>query len=328
MRLGLIVAVVFISGCSTLEPIRKPSSLARLDPISTLEQLKAALSRSVDGDVLALSNTALIDLTGEPTLEINHSITLRGEDLDSSSGKPHLISRGKPFPMFKVTAPGVVIDGLWVEGMEKDAKKSEIIELNKKGIKGVYQFPVTRGFEVSSKGVEIRNSEIEGFSHAAIFVVEGGSVLVEKNHIHHNQRWGLGYGVSLHQNSDAEIRENRFDFNRHSIAGSGFARQGYEAHHNWFGPNHNDSPLDMHGGKDRGDGTQVAGSRVEIHHNQIEDCGWPIFIHRGIAEDQVVIRDNVIRYSNPEKVIGYYNGVTKANLPAGKFVFENNRVEP
>ncbi|NDG85438.1 MAG: right-handed parallel beta-helix repeat-containing protein, partial [Proteobacteria bacterium] len=234
-------------------------------------------------------------------------------------------SKHKPLPLLRIKASGVVLDGLFIEGFERDSKKKEIIELNRKGIKGVYQFPVTRGIDIEAANTTIKNCEIAGFSHAAIFMLEGSSAVIESNSIHHNQRWGLGYGVALHQRSTALIKGNRFDYNRHSIAGSGFSGQSYEAEANEFGVHHSDSPLDMHGGKDRSDGTSIAGKRVEIHHNVVLYSGQPVFIHRGIAEDFVSIHDNEIHHPKPDQAIGYFNGVTRANLPAGKFRYYKNR---
>jgi hypothetical protein len=318
---GTIASCLFLDSCST-SPLNR--SISSEDPVSSLDELRHRIANAEKGETILISRGVEIDLTGEPPILIDHPVKIAAASLPLIAQKPHLFDKKNPLPMFKITSDEVTLEGLWLEGFEKDSKKEEIIALNKKGIKGVYQFPVTRGIEVSAKKTVIRDCVLEGFSHAAIFVMEGGEVIVERNEIHHNQRWGLGYGVALHQKSSAEIFMNRFDFNRHSIAGSGFSGQSYEAHQNWFGQNHNDTPLDMHGGKDRGDGTDVAGTSVYIHDNEILDSGCPIFIHRGIAEKGVIISNNIIYSKTPERVIGYYNGVTKALLPEAKFKFENN----
>lgn len=322
MRIGfLTVFLLLLSSCTTVKTNR---TLSSEEPVSTLSELRKRISEAGVGDTVILSRGVDFEMTGESPIVVDRPLQIVANSIPADSHLPRFFDRKTPLPLFKISSADVIIDGLWLEGFEKDSKKEEIIALNQKGIKGVYQFPVTRGIEVTSKNVTIRNCILEGFSHAAIFVLEGGEVLVDKNEIHHNQRWGLGYGVALHQKSSALIRNNRFDFNRHSIAGSGFAGQSYEAHHNWFGKNHNDTPLDMHGGKDRGDGTNIAGTWVHIHDNEILDSGNTIFIHRGIAEKGVNISDNVLYYQSSAKVIGYYNGVTKDNLPKDKFQFENN----
>lgn len=316
-----LILTALICSCSTLHSNR---SISSLETVKTVDELRSRIANAWIGDTIFISRGVDFDMTGEKPIEIDRPVKIIAASLPITASKPHFFDKKNPLPLFKIVSGDVTLEGLWLEGFEKDSKKAEIITLNKKGIKGVYQFPVTRGIEVTSKNTTIRNCILEGFSHAAIFVTEGGEVLVERNDIHHNQRWGLGYGVALHQKSTAEIRFNRFDFNRHSIAGSGFSGQSYEAYENWFGKNHNDTPLDMHGGKDRGDGTEIAGTVVDIHDNEILDSGNPIFIHRGIAEIFVNISHNTLYYQDSSKVIGYYNGVTKERLPKSKFKFENN----
>jgi hypothetical protein len=292
--------------------------------IANLSQLLEALERAQDGDVITLDYKSSFDLTHEKTIEINKAITIRGYPSPFNIGQPHFFSKGRPAPMFRITSPNVVIDGLKIEGFEKDSKKDEIAELNRQGIKGVYQFPITQGIQINASNVTIKNSELMGFSHAAIIMTNAQNIIIEHNNIHHNQRSGLGYGITLSQNSKAIINNNQFDFNRHSIAGTGHSGQSYVAHHNTFGANHIDSPLDMHGGKDRKDGTQIAGRRIEIRDNVILTKDVPAFIHRGIAEEGVYIYRNVFHYFWKSDAIGYSNGITKTQLTKNKFRFYDN----
>ena len=84
--------------------------------------------------------------------------------------------------------------------------------------------------------------------------------------IHHNQYQGLGYGVCLDE-AETLIEGNLFDANRHSIAGTGRSGSGYEARHNVEMGRSLGHCFDMHGGRDRQDGTDVAGGWMHIHHN-------------------------------------------------------------
>jgi hypothetical protein len=292
--------------------------------VSTLEQLKDRIKSAEDGDVIYLQAGIRFDFSYEPTLVIGKRVTLMSDFYGLPQKRPVFFSGSKPLPLLLIQKSGVVIKGIRIEGIETDSKIDEIKALNRSGVKGVYQFPVTRGIEIQASDVRISDCELSGFSHSAIFLTEGASAVIERNSIHHNQRWGLGYGVALHQKSQAIIQNNHFDFNWHSIAGSGSPGQEYEARSNWFGKNHNDSPLDMHGGADRKDGTQIAGKRVHIHHNKIEGTAQPIFIHRGIAQEWVSIDHNQIEFKSEKESVSFSNGITKESLEGGHFRFYDN----
>ena len=316
----LLPALLVMASCSTRILSRNPSSAEF--PVTTVLQLKARLAEAKEAEVILIGEGARIDLTDEPTIRIASPVILKG--VKSADGTlPVLHHRGKPLPLLSIEAADVRIEDLKFEGIETDSKKEEIIALNKKGIKGVYQFPVTRGVEVVARGVFISGCEFSGFSHAAVFIKGDSTAYIEKSYFHHNQRWGLGYGIALHEGAQARITGNRFNWNRHSVAASGMPGQAYEADSNWFGPEHSASPLDMHGGKDRGDGTEIAGRRVHIHHNRVLTKSVPVFIHRGVPEEEVRIEHNALAHQHESEAIGYYNGVTR-NRVKGRFVFEGN----
>ena len=292
--------------------------------VMSFGQLKERLERAAPGERILIDKYVMFNMTDEETLVIDRPVTLEGYPDPGENERPTFFHLGKALPIFTIKSPNVKLIGLKFEGVEKDSKKDEIIRLNSQGVKGVYKFPVTRGVDVNASDVEIRNCEFEGFSHSAIFVTSAKNVLVDLNYIHHNQRWGLGYGIALNLGSTAKITRNTFDYNRHSIAGTGHSGQSYEASYNVFGVHHIDTPLDMHGGKDRGDKTQIAGKRVVIHHNEIKGTSVSAFIHRGIAEESVEFFANVLYFKDQDKAIGYYNGVTKKNLPKEKFKYDGN----
>lgn len=81
-------------------------------------------------------------------------------------------------------------------------------------------------------------------------------VRVVRNFLHHNQRWGSGYGVVMSRGGNAGIFGNTFLNNRHAIADDGTTLSGYRA---WFNLVLHDTPFyvlnggaqqdfDMHGG--------------------------------------------------------------------------------
>ena len=57
-------------------------------------------------------------------------------------------------------------------------------------------------------------------------------VRITRNHIHHNQKEGRGYGVVANRGAFPLIDGNTFDSNRHAIAADGLARTGYRALNN------------------------------------------------------------------------------------------------
>lgn len=293
-------------------------------PVTTLAQLKSRLAQAKAGAVIRIAINAVFDMTDEQPLLVDKPVSIVGNTAYGDPARPLFLHRGKLLPVIIISSPGVKLAGLKIEGTETDSKKKEIIELNNQGISGVYQFPITRGIEVNSSDVSILNCELLGFSHAAISLNGAKNAVVAFNTIHHNQRWGLGYGVVLSGNATALVQWNRFDFNRHSIAGTGHPGQAYEASHNLFGKDHIDTPLDMHGGKDRKDNTQIAGRKVDMHDNTILTTGVRAFIHRGIAEEVVLFHHNTLYYPDQKQAIGYYNGVTEKNLPENKFKFYGN----
>ncbi len=95
-------------------------------------------------------------------------------------------------------------------------------------------------------------------------------------------KFAVRYGVCLNVAS-ALIERNLFDFNRHSIAG-GKSGCGYEARHNVELGTSLSHCFDMHGGHGRKDGTDIAGTKILIHHNTFRAPKTPVVI-RGVLQD-------------------------------------------
>jgi len=113
---------------------------------------------------------------------------------------------------------------------------------------------------------------------------------------------GLGYGVS-HDVASSLIERNLFDFNRHSIAGTGRPGCAYEARHNVELGTSLSHCFDMHGGRDRDDGTEVAGTTILVHHNTFRAPTTPIVI-RGVPQDKCEVYGNWFpRHEKPEAAV-------------------------
>ena len=72
--------------------------------------------------------------------------------------------------------------------------------------------------------IEVDNNELAGWSHSAVQLKYSVDNRVHHNHIHHTQRQGLGYGVTLSRwstdgdkNVTVTIEHNRFNFFRVAI---------------------------------------------------------------------------------------------------------------
>ena len=140
------------------------------------------------------------------------------------------------------------------------------------------------------------------------------------NFIHHNQYAGLGYGVCLNR-AFALIEQNLFNRNRHSIAGSGRPGSGYEARDNVeirYAAAH---CFDMHGGRDRRDGTDIAGDWIRIHHNTFRSTQEAIRF-RGVPVEGAEIHHNWFFHAEAEKAVysegntGIYSNVYGLARPA------------
>lgn len=153
-----------------------------------------------------------------------------------------------------------------------------------------YQFPVQRGIKTTHDALRVDNCDLSGFGHSAVSLSGGIDHHIHHNFIHHCQYKGLGYGVALAE-ALAIVEHNRFDSNRHSIAGTGAAGSGYIARHNIELGTSLSHCFDMHGGRDRRDGTDIAGRTIEIHHNTFRAPETPIVI-RGVPEESCRVHHN------------------------------------
>lgn len=163
------------------------------------------------------------------------------------------------------------------------------------------------------------NCEISAFSRAGVYLAEGEGHLVHHNFIHHCQYHGLGYGVS-HNRSSSIIEYNHFDYNRHSIAGSGRPGSSYVARHNVELGVASEHCFDMHGGSSRGDGTDIAGATIDIHNNTFftpitpaeyyahHDHAYAVINIRGVPQEEAKVHRNWMpMHTDPEVAVFYHD---------------------
>ncbi|MCP4641461.1 MAG: hypothetical protein GY851_13550, partial [bacterium] len=87
------------------------------------------------------------------------------------------------------------------------------------------------------------------------------------------------------------IIANKFDYCRHHIASGGAPGCAYEAAWNLILPHATGHYFDMHGGRDRDDGTDIAGTTIDIHNNTFRAPQTPVVI-RGVPEDRCDVHHN------------------------------------
>ena len=154
--------------------------------------------------------------------------------------------------------------------------------------------------------LEVDNCELWGWSHAAIYAKSSKDHRIHHNYIHLNRRTGLGYGVVLDA-AEVLIDSNRFDQNRHHIAGTGKPGTSYEASYNLVLNPAGSHHFDMHGGRDRGDGTNIAGDVISIHHNTFAVARFAAFLLRGIPQAGAKVYLNKFAHSRQAEAVRQIN---------------------
>ncbi|OGG56061.1 MAG: hypothetical protein A3F84_12635 [Candidatus Handelsmanbacteria bacterium RIFCSPLOWO2_12_FULL_64_10] len=274
--------------------------------VATLDALLDALQNAHRGDVVYVDGDAEIDCTERVyieklVLEIPEGVTLassRGRG--NSKGGLILSDTFETRPLIRVAGPDARITGLRIRG----PNPKPCLEHHRRsfaegrGHEYYYKFPVSDGVATEHPGLEVDNCELGGWSCSAISLRAGDRHHIHHNFIHHNQYNGLGYGVS-HGPAFSLIEHNLFNYNRHSIAGSGMPGSGYEARHNVEIRHSLSHCFDMHGGRDRKDGTDIAGTYLRVHHNAFRADRAAVVI-RGVPEEGADIHHNWF-YQGPEE---------------------------
>ena len=267
--------------------------------VRDLDSLLDALSKAKKGQVVFIPGETEIDLTARVyiekiVLEVPEGVTLAGDRGHNDSKGALLASDALKTPlMIRAAGPDVRITGLRIQGPNPKRYLDHHGRSFKKGGKGstyYYKLPTSNGIGTKHPRLEVDNCEISAFSHAGIYLMKGEGNRIHHNSIHHCQYNGLGYGVS-HDTASSLIEHNLFNRNRHSIAATGRPGSSYVARHNVEIGVSLSHCFDMHGGRDRRDGTNVAGTSIEIYNNTFCAPQTPVVI-RGVPQEKCEVHHN------------------------------------
>jgi hypothetical protein len=277
--------------------------------VATRDELVAALSSALPGDIIYVEDDATIDLippnlpAAEWQLTIPEDVTLasgRGQagsvggllyvDRDDiwncsrAAGGNYCDDTSAGF--FRVSGAGVRITGLRLSGSDLDT------------VVGKYEKPLSDAVYVDGEGtLEVDNCELSGFSHGGVYA-NGTVIDIHHNHIHHNRRSGLGYGVVLAGAANAIVESNVLDHNRHDVAGTGDPRQNYYARYNLVIGEGRSHAFDMHGENERADKhSGYAGGEIVIEFNTFVDDGVDAVKFRGAPYVFGYVDNNVFTHA-------------------------------
>ena len=293
---------------------------------TTLEELIEALKKVEAGQVVFIPGDTEIDLTTfvyieQLVLEVPSGVTLAGNrGADGSPGALLYSDDLNTRVMIRAMGPKVRITGLRLRG----PNTKRYLDHHKRafgpggdGHAYYYKFPTQYGIITESEGLEVDNCEISGFGHAGISVRAGEGHHIHHNFIHHCQYNGLGYGIS-HDEAASIIEYNLFDWNRHSIAGTGRPGCSYIARHNIVLENALSHCFDMHGGRAREDGTDIAGTDIAIHNNTFY-ASTPSVAITGVPQEPCEIYHNWFVKCPPKRVV-----ITDGNTEVSDNAYGNN----
>lgn len=259
------------------------------------DDLVAALAAAQPGDVVFIPGDVEMDLTAliyveDLVINIPEGVTLASDRGHNGSKGALLTSDALDTPnMVVVRGADVRVTGLRLRG----PNPKQYLDHHHRAFRGgrdhpddgeppegrnhryYYKFPVSTGIRAHFPRLRVDNCEISAFSRAGVYLGDGEGHLIHHNFIHHCWYHGLGYGVS-HNRSSSVVEYNHFDYNRHSIAGSGRPGSSYVARHNVELGVASAHCFDMHGGTSSSrqeesdfdeDGNPIAGNRIDIYNN-------------------------------------------------------------
>lgn len=295
---------------------------------TNIDELLDALAKAKPGQVVFIPGETEIDLTARVyieklVLEIPAGVTLAGNRGQDGSAGALICSDALGYvirpaegedrtsevkPLIKPMGADVRITGLRIRGPNPKRyldhfHRSFGEKLPDGKIRGhdyYYQFPIARGIVAKHSGLEVDNCDISAFNHVAIFLIDSKDHHIHHNFIHHCQYHGLGYGLT-HDGASSLIERNLFDWNRHSIAGTGKPGSGYVARHNVELGTSLAHCFDMHGHAFKG--TRIAGTTIRIHNNTFWAPATPVYI-RGVPQDVCEVFHNWFpRHEGPKQAI-------------------------
>ncbi|WP_298542539.1 FG-GAP-like repeat-containing protein [uncultured Aquimarina sp.] len=266
-----------------------------------------------ENSIILIKNDISINSDNLP-IELPKGVIISGDSCIEEDNIPKLKFSNTQNPeeiiVFKIIDDNVTIQNLKIEGPYSDPP-----------IKCATDEPVLDYFRVgievlNSDNFTLNNSEIVGWNNAGIRLNKAKNSRITNNSIHHNEAENLGYGVVLTNGSSTIIEGNKFDRNRHHIAGTGNSDgegnyDSYEVRNNEFVmENAIAHGIDMHAGGNN-DPETIAGGEIYIHHNTFKGnasesgCSTQPGIRvRGIPNDFCLIEhNNFLDYPLEEKAI-------------------------
>ena len=305
--------------------------------VRTVEELLEALAGAQAGEVVFVNGNAELDLTewvfaDATVLRIPAGVTLasnRGHE-----GSPGALLKSEAMgtsPLIEVLGPGVRITGLRLRGPDPQRRLAfhyRVFAVQpgtpEEQNANYYKLPTACAIIADDDRLEVDNCEISAWSNTGVYLRKGRGHRIHHCFIHHCQRMGLGYGIT-HGEAESLIEFNVFQDNKHHIAGTGAPGSGYEARHNVVLPyteSHahpvtgepygQDHIFDMHGGRDRSDGTEIAGAWLRIHHNTVYP-GYLTVNIRGVPEQSADIHHNWLVGHQPGSVVVETSGRTRVH---------------
>lgn len=305
--------------------------------VTNSKELILAAKNAVAGQVIYVADDAKIDMTNLGTITLRGKVTLTSNRGLTKNGK---VSQGAliftkqedHMPLIRIAGDNARISRIRIIGPDTLTRADEVARLtqldkqNGTGNKYYYTLKYARGVEVKGNNFEIDNSELAGWSHAAILFPPGSqNGYVHDNYIHHNQRSRLGYGVSL-TGVYARIMHNVFNYNRHAITGYGTPGTGYEAAYNTILEVNTSHAFDMHGGVNRQDGTNIAGTIINIHDNTFYNTRTKAFKIMGYVQKSLIIKDNKFVQKEGINSIDLYPGSKIYTISGNQFSVPYQRV--
>jgi hypothetical protein len=267
--------------------------------VENLNDLITALAEARAGQVVFIPSGIELDLTSniyieKLVLKIPEGVTLAGDRGYKGSLGALMTSDTLNTPvMIQAMGPNIRVTGLRIRGPHPKRYLDHHARAFGPGGAGhtyYYKFPVSMGITTQHSNLEVDNCELSAFARCAIGLFKGKDHHIHHNFIHQCQYNGLGYGVS-HDVASSTIEYNLFNENRHSIAGTGKPGCSYIARHNVELGISLSHCFDMHGGRDRKDQTDIAGTTIEIYSNTFFAPQKAVTI-RGVPEEKCDVHHN------------------------------------
>lgn len=267
--------------------------------VSDVAGLQSALAAASAGDIVYVEDDAELDLTGL-SLCIPGGVWLAG---DRGLGKGALLysTAGASSAVLVACGEDVRITGLRLRGPDPETCPSEWPDACPNDVSGdsncAYCTDTAYGISTTYAGLEVDNDELSGWTYAAVGVQNAVGADVHHDHIHHDWREGLGYGVVIYGSSatEATIRWNRIQAVRHAVAGQGYPDESYEARDNLVEDQAIGHVFDMHGENEiAGDGSSAAGGTIDVHENTVLVADQYSLVVRGEPDVGAWLYDNCL----------------------------------